>query len=95
MLRWLRRCEDARRLAKADAEALSIRDHGAEAYGEARRREHDVVLPDGPAPGGGPLDDQTAGATGTAGAFLGPELAFRVSGCPHRNSRGGTHAGTR
>ena len=34
------------RLAQADAEAL-IRDHGADAYGEARWRERDVVLPDG------------------------------------------------
>ena len=33
-------------LAQADAEAL-IRDHGAEAYSEARRRERDVILPDG------------------------------------------------
>jgi len=36
----------AERLAKADAEAL-IRDHGAQAYGEARQRERDVILPDG------------------------------------------------
>jgi hypothetical protein len=34
------------RLAQADAEAL-IRDHGAEAYREGRRRERDVILPDG------------------------------------------------
>ena len=33
-------------LASADADAL-IRDHGAEAYQEARRRERDVVLPNG------------------------------------------------
>ncbi len=46
MLRWLRRRQFARRLAQADAEAL-VRDHGAEAYEEARRRERDVVLPDG------------------------------------------------
>ncbi len=46
MLRWLRRLEEVRRLAQADAEAL-VRDHGAEAYVEARRRERDVVLPDG------------------------------------------------
>jgi hypothetical protein len=31
VLQWLRRRQDARRLAQADAEAL-IRDHGAEAY---------------------------------------------------------------
>ena len=31
----------AQRLAKADVEAL-IRDNGAEAYGEARRRERDA-----------------------------------------------------
>ncbi len=36
----------AERLTQADAEAL-IHDHGAEAYGEARRRERDVILPDG------------------------------------------------
>jgi hypothetical protein len=46
MLRWLRRRQEGRRLAQADAEAL-IRDHGGEAYGEARRRERDVILPDG------------------------------------------------
>jgi hypothetical protein len=46
LLRWLRRRRDARRLAQADAEAL-IHDHGAEAYGEARWRERDVILPDG------------------------------------------------
>jgi 1-acyl-sn-glycerol-3-phosphate acyltransferase len=47
MLRWLRRRQDARRLAQADAEAL-IRDHVAEAYREARERERNVViLPDG------------------------------------------------
>jgi hypothetical protein len=43
---WLRRRRQAERLAKADAEAL-IRDHGVEAYGEARQRERDVILPDG------------------------------------------------
>jgi hypothetical protein len=43
MRRWLRRRQDARRLAQADAEAL-IRDHGAEAYREARERERDVIL---------------------------------------------------
>jgi len=43
--RWLRRRQDARRLAQADAEAL-IGDHGAEAYSEARQRERDEVLPD-------------------------------------------------
>ena len=46
MLRWHRRRQDACRLPQADAEAL-IRDHGAEAYGEARQRERDVILPDG------------------------------------------------
>jgi hypothetical protein len=46
MLQWLRRRQEARRLAQVDAEAL-IRDHGGEAYGEARQREHDVILPDG------------------------------------------------
>ena len=46
MLRWLRRRRLAERLALADAEAL-IRDHGAEAYSEARERERDVILPDG------------------------------------------------
>ena len=33
-------------MAQADAEAL-IRDHGGEAYSEARQRERDVILPDG------------------------------------------------
>jgi hypothetical protein len=46
MLGWLRRRKDARRLARADAEAL-IHDHGVEAYGEARWRELDVILSDG------------------------------------------------
>jgi hypothetical protein len=46
MLRWLRRRRQAERLALADAEAL-IRDHGAEAYSEARERERDVILRDG------------------------------------------------
>ncbi len=53
MLSWLRnrserveRRRQVQRLAQADAEAL-IRDHGAEAYGEARERERDVILPDG------------------------------------------------
>ena len=46
MLQWLRRRQEARRLAQVDAEAL-IRDHGGEAYGEARQRERDVILPDG------------------------------------------------
>ena len=46
MLRWFRRCLEAERLAQADAEAL-IRDHGGEAYSEARRRERDVILRDG------------------------------------------------
>ncbi len=46
MLQWLRRRRQAARLAQSDAEAL-IRDHGAEAYSEARHRERDVVLSDG------------------------------------------------
>ncbi len=46
MLQWLRRRQQAERLASADAEAL-IRDHGGEAYSEARQRECDVILPDG------------------------------------------------
>ena len=46
MLQWLRRRQQAARLAQADAEAL-IRDHGAEAWREARQRERDVILPDG------------------------------------------------
>ena len=53
MLSWLRnrrervkRRQQAERLAQADAEAL-IRDHGDEAYSEARQRERDVILPDG------------------------------------------------
>ena len=46
MLDWLRRRRLAARLAQADADAL-IREHGAEAYSEARRRERDVVLPNG------------------------------------------------
>jgi hypothetical protein len=46
MPQWLRRRRQAERLAQADAEAL-IRDHGAEAYREARQRERDVILPDG------------------------------------------------
>ena len=51
MLQWLRRRRRAERLATADAEAL-IRDHGVEAYSEARRRERDVDLPDGTTHGG-------------------------------------------
>ena len=46
MLKWLRRRQQAERLAQADAEAL-IRDHGGAAYSEARERERDVILPDG------------------------------------------------
>ncbi len=46
MLQWLRRRRQAVRLAQADAEAL-VRDHGTEAYREARERERDVILPDG------------------------------------------------
>jgi hypothetical protein len=43
---WFRRRREAARLANADAETL-IRDHGGAAYWEARRRERDVILPDG------------------------------------------------
>jgi len=43
---WLHRRREAARLANADAEAL-IRDLGDAAYWEARRRERDVILPDG------------------------------------------------
>jgi len=46
MLQWLRRRREAERLAQADAESL-IRDHGGEAYREARERERDVILTDG------------------------------------------------
>ena len=46
MLQWLRRRRQAERLAQADAEVL-VRDHGAEAYTEARERERDVILPNG------------------------------------------------
>ncbi len=46
MLQWVRRRQEARRLAQADAEAL-VRGHGADAYAEARWRERDVILPDG------------------------------------------------
>ena len=46
MLTWIRRRRLAARLALADADAL-IHDHGGEAYHEARRRERDVILPDG------------------------------------------------
>jgi hypothetical protein len=46
ILRWFRRRQEADRFAEADAEAL-IRDHGTEAYGQARQRERDVILPDG------------------------------------------------
>ena len=43
---WFRRRREAARLVNADAEAL-IREHGGAAYWEARRRERDVILPDG------------------------------------------------
>ena len=46
VLQWLRRRQEAQRLAQSDAEAL-IRDHGGEAYGEARQRERDMNLPNG------------------------------------------------
>ena len=45
-MQWLLRRRQAERLAQADAEVL-IRDHGAEAHGEARQRERNVTLPDG------------------------------------------------
>jgi len=46
MFQLLRRRRQAERLAQADAEVL-IKDHGGEAYGGARERECDIVLPDG------------------------------------------------
>ena len=46
MLQWLRRRRQVELLAQAAAEAL-IREHGGGAYSEARRRERDVILPDG------------------------------------------------
>ncbi len=46
ILQWFRRRRQAYGLAQADAEAL-IRDHGGEAYSEARQRERDMRLPDG------------------------------------------------
>jgi hypothetical protein len=46
IVEWFRRRRETAQLVQADAEAL-IRDHGQEAYAEARRRERDVVLPDG------------------------------------------------
>ncbi len=42
---WLRRRREARRLAQADAEAL-YRDHGVDAYSEARKRERDGQTPE-------------------------------------------------
>ncbi len=47
MLQWPRRRRQAERLAQVDAEAL-VRDLGGGAYSEARQRERDVSLPDGP-----------------------------------------------
>jgi len=41
VLQWLRRRQEAHRLAQADAEAL-IRDHGAGAYSEARQYEYEA-----------------------------------------------------
>ena len=38
MLRWLQWRQEARRLARAGAEALFIRDHGGDTYREARQR---------------------------------------------------------
>ena len=49
---WFRRRRQAERLAQADAEAL-IRDHGGEAYVEARQRKRDMILPDGTTHAGG------------------------------------------
>jgi hypothetical protein len=46
VLSWFRRRTETDRLARVDADAL-IRDEGDEAYREARRRERDVILPDG------------------------------------------------
>ncbi len=46
VLQWLRRRQEARRLAQADVEPL-VRDHGGEAHIEARQRERDVIPPDG------------------------------------------------
>jgi hypothetical protein len=45
MLRWLRRRQEARRLAQADAEAL-IRDYGIGAHVEARKREREGTQPE-------------------------------------------------
>ena len=42
---WFRRRREAARLVNADAEAPIH--HGGSAYWEARRRERDVILPDG------------------------------------------------
>ena len=53
MFGWLRRRRAAERLAQADADAL-IHDEGINAYSEARRRERDVVLPDGSTHAGRP-----------------------------------------
>jgi hypothetical protein len=46
MRRWLWSCQEAHRLAKADAERL-ICDHGGAAYWEARRRERDLIRSEG------------------------------------------------
>src|ERR1700674_3810281 len=62
ILRWFRRRQEADRLAEADAEAL-IRDHGTEAYGQARQRERDVILPDGTTHAGRTPPAEGAGAT--------------------------------
>lgn len=45
MLQWLRRRQEALRLAQADAEAL-IREHGIDAYAEARKREREGTEPE-------------------------------------------------
>ena len=46
VLKWFQRWLEAERLATADADGL-IRDHGADAYSEARNRQRDGVLHNG------------------------------------------------
>jgi hypothetical protein len=77
MLRWLRRRE-AHRLAQADAEA-PIRDHGAEAYREARQRERDVT------PAGRRDSRRPDGAALAAVALI---AAKRTALAPHSQIRG-------
>ena len=78
MLQWLRRRQEARRLAQVDAEAL-IRDHGGEAYGEARQREHDVTPV-------GRRDSHRP--NGTALAVVALIAAKRTALAPHSQIRG-------